>query len=127
MKKDQICADEKTLCGSFNRSKSIQALPRVKAWSTSASMNLAQVPTEEKSNEITSIPERLDLLHLRGCWVSIEEIGCQTAIAQKLIEKSEKGLDKATEELFKISSTQEKNRLPPSEHIEKKRECPRSR
>jgi len=71
-------------------------------------MNLAQVPTEDKSNEITATPELLDLLHLRGCWVSIEEMGCQTAIAQKLIEKkgddllavkkNQKELDQVTEE-----------------------------
>ena len=69
-------------------------------------MNLAQIPTEEKSKEITTIPELLDLLNLRGCWMSIEEMGCQRAIAQKVIEKKEddllelkenqKELDKAT-------------------------------
>ena len=48
IEKDQICVDGKTLRGSFNRSKSIQALPMVNAWSTGASMSLGQVPTEEK-------------------------------------------------------------------------------
>ena len=44
----------------------------VNAWSTGASMSLGQVPTEEKSNEITVIPELLDLLNLRSCLVSID-------------------------------------------------------
>ena len=48
IEKDQICVDGKTLRGSFNRSKSIQALHMVNAWSTGASMSLGQVPTEEK-------------------------------------------------------------------------------
>jgi hypothetical protein len=87
IKKDQICVDEKTLRGSFNRSKSIQALPMVKAWSTGVSMSLGQVPTEETSNEITAIPKLLDLLDLRSCLMSIDAMGCQKAIAQKVIEK----------------------------------------
>jgi len=48
IKKDQIYVDGKNLRGSFNRSKSIQVLPVVNAWSTGASMSLVQVPTEEK-------------------------------------------------------------------------------
>ena len=102
----------------------------VNAWSTGASISLGQVPTEEKSNEITAIPELLDLLNLRGCLVSIDAMGCQTAIAQKVIEKkgdyllavkeNQKGLYEATEELFRRSSTREKNKLPQSEHTEKK-------
>ena len=57
-------------------------------------------------------------------------MGCQTAIAQKVIEKNgdyllavkenQKGLDEATEELFRRSSTREKDKLPQSEHTEKK-------
>ena len=70
IKKDQICVDGKTLRGSFNRSKSIQALPRVNAWSTGASMSLGQCL--QRRNEITAIPELLDLLNLRGCLVSID-------------------------------------------------------
>ena len=48
IEKDQICVDGKTLRGSFNRSKSIQALPMVNVWSTGVSVSLGQVPTEEK-------------------------------------------------------------------------------
>ncbi len=43
--------------------------------------------TAEKSNEITAIPELLDALLLRGCIVTIDAMGCQTAIAAKIVEK----------------------------------------
>jgi predicted transposase YbfD/YdcC len=129
IKKDQICVDGKTLCGSFNKSKSVKALHMVNAWSTGAQVNLAQVPTHEKSNEITAIPELLDLLDLRGCLVSIDAMGCQTEIAKKVVEKNgnyllavkenQKGLYEATEELFRRSSTREKNGLIKKEYAEK--------
>ena len=70
IKKDQIYVDGKNLRGSFNRSKSIQVLPVVNAWSTGASMSLGQCL--QRRNEITAIPELLDLLDLRGCLVSID-------------------------------------------------------
>jgi len=72
VKKDQICIDGKTLRGSFNNSKLVKALHMVNAWSTATSMSLGQMPTEEKSNEITAIPRLLDLLDLRGSLVSID-------------------------------------------------------
>ena len=43
--------------------------------------------TAEKSNEITAIPELLDALLLKGCTVTIDAVGCQTAIVAKIIEK----------------------------------------
>ena len=128
IKKDQICIDGKTLRGSFNKSKLVKALHMVNAWSTSASMSLAQVATDEKSNEITAIPQLLDLLDLKGSLVSIDAMGCQTAIAEKIVEKSghyllavkenQKGLHDAIEELFRRSSTTAKNGLPKSEFTE---------
>ena len=66
IEKDQICVDGKTLRGSFNRSKSIQALPRVNAWSTGASMSLGQCL--QRRNEITAIPELLDLSIYVAVW-----------------------------------------------------------
>ena len=47
----------------------------------------AQVKTEEKSNEITAIPELLDLLEIKGLIVTIDAMGCQKKIAEKIIEK----------------------------------------
>jgi len=48
---------------------------------------LGQVKTAEKSNEITAIPELLKLLDIEGCIVTIDAMGCQTKIAQAIIER----------------------------------------
>ena len=115
IKEDQICIDGKTLRGSLNEAKSIKAIHMVNAWSTGASISLGQTPTEEKSNEITAIPQLLDLLDVSGCLVSIDAMGCQTAIAEKIkskggnfllaLKENQRGLFEATEELFRRSST----------------------
>lgn len=131
IKQDQICIDGKTLRGSLNKSKSIKAIHMVNAWSTAVSMSLGQMPTKEKSNEITAIPKLLDILNLNDCLVSIDAIGCQTAIAKKVIEKNgnyllavkenQKSLYDATEELFRRSSTSAKDGLPKSDYTEQEK------
>ena len=50
-------------------------------------MVLGQVKTNEKSNEITAIPELLQVLALEGCIVTIDAMGCQKTIAGKIIDK----------------------------------------
>jgi predicted transposase YbfD/YdcC len=50
-------------------------------------MVLGQVKTDDKSNEITAIPELPNLLDIKGCTVTIDAMGCQTEIAAKIIEK----------------------------------------
>ena len=78
--------DGKRLCNSGeNGSKSMIHL--VNAWSNSNQMILGQVKTEEKSNEITAIPTLLDLLELDGAIVTIDAMGCQTAIAERIADK----------------------------------------
>jgi predicted transposase YbfD/YdcC len=57
----------------------------VSAWSAQNRVVLAQVKTEEKSNEITAIPRLLELLNLTGCRVSIDAMGCQKEIAAKIV------------------------------------------
>ena len=52
---------------------------------------LGQVKTDEKSNEITAVPELLDKLELSGCIVTLDAMGCQRAIA-KQIQGRERGL-----------------------------------
>jgi predicted transposase YbfD/YdcC len=59
----------------------------VSAWASDMNMVLGQLKTEEKSNEITAIPELLDLLDISGCIVTIDAMGCQKKIAAKIIEK----------------------------------------
>lgn len=67
-----------------NDSKSMIHL--VNAWSNSNQMILGQIKTEEKSNEITVIPNLLDLLELEGVVVTIDAMVCQTAIAEKIVD-----------------------------------------
>jgi len=59
----------------------------VSAWASSNRLVLGQHKTDEKSNEITAIPELLSRLALQGCIVTIDAIGCQTAIAQQIIDR----------------------------------------
>ena len=55
------------------------------AWASANDMTLGQVKTEEKSNEITAIPQLLELLALRGCIVTIDAMGCQRDIAEQIV------------------------------------------
>lgn len=63
------------------------ALHTVSAWATEQHLTLGQVSTDVKSNEITAIPELLTLLQLRDCTVTIDAIGCPTAIATAIRAK----------------------------------------
>ena len=58
----------------------------VSAWSSQNSLLLGQVRTADKSNEITAIPELLKLLDIQGCIVTLDAMGCQKAIARKIIQ-----------------------------------------
>lgn len=59
----------------------------ISAWATKQNMVLGQLKTEAKSNEITAIPQLLEMLTLTGATVTIDAIGCQTKIAEKIIDK----------------------------------------
>jgi predicted transposase YbfD/YdcC len=78
-----IAIDGKTLCGS--RSGKLKALHLVSAWAVENQLSLGQVATDEKSNEITAIPQLLDLLPLKGALVTIDAMGCQKDIAAKIV------------------------------------------
>jgi predicted transposase YbfD/YdcC len=60
----------------------LKALHLVTAWASANGLTLGQVACEEKSNEITAIPERLKLLNLKGCTVTLDAMGCQTGIVE---------------------------------------------
>jgi predicted transposase YbfD/YdcC len=81
----QIAIDGKTLCGSA--SSKLGPLHLVNAWATAHHLSLAQVAVEEGSNEIPAIPKLLELLELNGALVSIDAIGCQKAIAEKIVDR----------------------------------------
>jgi predicted transposase YbfD/YdcC len=59
----------------------------VSAWASQNGVVLGQVKTDEASNEITAIPKLLEILHLQGCIVTIDAIGCQREVVKTIIEK----------------------------------------
>lgn len=81
-----VAIDGKTLRRSHDRRTMTSALHSVSAWSVENHVMLAQQACEEKSNEITAIPELLKLLELRGAVVTIDAMGCQREIAKQIIQ-----------------------------------------
>jgi predicted transposase YbfD/YdcC len=79
--------DGKTLRGSHDRPAGQAALHLVSAWAADSGLVLGQVAVGGKSNEITAIPLLLRLLDLAGCLVTIDALGCQTAIAAQVVEQ----------------------------------------
>ena len=78
---EQVCLDGKTLRGSRGKDGAVHLLS---AYAAKARLVLAQQAVDGKSNEITAIPPVLDLLELEGAVVSIDAMGCQKAIADKI-------------------------------------------
>jgi predicted transposase YbfD/YdcC len=82
-----IAIDGKTARRSGDNRLGKKALHMVSAWATESSIVLGQVKTAEKSNEITAIPELLDMIDIEGATVTIDAMGCQREIVEKIIEK----------------------------------------
>lgn len=80
-----VAIDGKTLRRSFDAASSKSAIHMVSAWATANCISLGQVVVDEKSNEITAIPKLLEILELKGCLVTIDAMGCQTEIAEKIV------------------------------------------
>jgi predicted transposase YbfD/YdcC len=80
-----VAIDGKTLRRSHNRGQGLGALHLVSAWASENQVVLGQVATAAKSNEITAIPKLLERLHLKGCIVTIDAMGCQTKIAAQIV------------------------------------------
>lgn len=85
--KDIIAIDGKTLCNSIDELNNVPAIHMVSAFATGSRLVLAQQKVADKSNEITVIPLLLDLLNLKGNIVTIDAMGCQKTIAEKLHQK----------------------------------------
>lgn len=79
-----VAIDGKTARRSHDRTIGKDAIHMVNAWAQHNGIALGQLKTEEKSNEITAIPELLELLNLSGCIVTIDAMGCQKEIAQTI-------------------------------------------
>jgi predicted transposase YbfD/YdcC len=85
--KGQVVAiDGKTLRHSFDNATGKKSLHVVSAWAADNGIVLGQVATDEKSNEITAIPQLLELIDIKGCVVTIDAMGTQKEIAAKIIE-----------------------------------------
>ena len=80
-----VALDGKTLRRSFDNAAGKAAIHMVSAWATHNGVSLGQVKVDDKSNEITAIPELLETLCLKGCIVTIDAMGCQREIAEKII------------------------------------------
>ena len=82
-----IAIDGKRLRRSYDTKKRKSAIHMVSAFAAENGVVLGQIKTEEKSNEITAIPELLKLLDISGSIVSIDAMGCQESIAKSIIDK----------------------------------------
>ena len=86
---DQIAIDGKTARRTHDRRRGLKALHTLSAYATNARLTLAQLSVPEKTNEITAIPELLDLLaetrQLKGALVTIDAMGCQVEIADRIV------------------------------------------
>jgi predicted transposase YbfD/YdcC len=110
-----VAIDGKTLRHSYDRRSAKAAIHMVSAWAARNHVVLGQLKTEEKSNEITAIPELLRLLDVSGCLVTIDAMGCQRAIAQQIVmqggdyvlalKRNQETLYGAVEELFQRAHT----------------------
>ena len=81
-----LAVDGKTCRRSHDAKKGLGALHSVSVWASPYGLSLAQVATEEKSNEITAIPLVLKLVDMRGAIVTIDAMGTQTAIAEQIVD-----------------------------------------
>jgi len=82
-----VAIDGKTARGSHDRSIGKRAIHMVSAFVCGHGITLGQWKTEEKSNEITAIPELINVLELKGATVTLDAMGCQKDIAQAIVDK----------------------------------------
>ena len=89
----QICdgeivpIDGKRLRASHDHSKGKNAIHMVSAWAQANGVVLGQIKVDDKSNEITAVPELLKLLEIKGCIVTLDAMGCQKNIAEAILKK----------------------------------------
>jgi len=79
-----IVLDGKTMRGSHDKRIGKSAIHMISAWASNNQLVLAQRKVSDKSNEITAIPELLELLEIKGGIVSIDAMGCQREIAKQI-------------------------------------------
>ncbi|MBI1802415.1 MAG: ISAs1 family transposase [Chloroflexi bacterium] len=82
-----IAIDGKTLRRSHDREQGQAAIHMVSAWATANRLVLGQLKVDQKSNEITAVPTLLRLLAIEGCIVRLDALGCQSEIAQTIVDQ----------------------------------------
>jgi predicted transposase YbfD/YdcC len=82
-----VSIDGKTLRRSHDQRLGKNAIHMISAWASQNRLVLGQWKVDDKSNEITAIPELLRLLAIKGCIVTIDAMGCQTDIATQIISQ----------------------------------------
>jgi len=92
IQREVIAIDGKTVRGMATKSRfkagtEAKSIHLVSAWATENQLVFAQVKTEEKSNEITAIPALLEQITIAGCIITIDAMGCQYEIADKIVKK----------------------------------------
>ncbi|MEM9822027.1 MAG: ISAs1 family transposase [Bacteroidota bacterium] len=82
-----IAIDGKTVCKSHDTTQGKKAIHLVSAFASRNNICIGQVKTSDKSNEITAIPQLLDLICIQGSVVTIDAMGCQKKIASHIVEE----------------------------------------
>lgn len=82
-----VAIDGKALAGTYYNEGRKGLIYMVGAWCSENKLSLAQVNTQAKSNEITAIPELLDLLDIEGAIVTMDAMGCQKELVKKIVEE----------------------------------------
>jgi predicted transposase YbfD/YdcC len=82
-----IALDGKTIRRSLDRADGTGAIHGVSAWASLNELVLAQFKVDDKSNEITALPELLAMLNLHGSVVTIDAMGCQVEIARQVVDQ----------------------------------------
>ncbi len=85
--REVVAIDGKTIRRSFDHGREQSALHVVSAWASEQGLVLGQRCVDGKSNEITAVPELLDQLALQNSIVTLDAMGCQTAIAEKILAR----------------------------------------
>src|ERR671939_367050 len=87
VEREVVAIDGKTIRRSFDRGREQSPLHVVSAWASEQGLVLGQRCVDDKSNEITAVPERLDQLALANSIVSLDAMGCQSAIAEQILAR----------------------------------------
>jgi predicted transposase YbfD/YdcC len=85
--REVVAIDGKTIRRSFDHRREHPPLHVVSAWASEQGLVLGQRSVENKSNEVTVVPELLDQLTLENSIVTLDAMGCQTAIAEKILAR----------------------------------------